>query len=353
MLLAAVLSLCLVTISGCGQIAEDAANHVLKETNTGTDISSGTEEETGVSKEVDQETEEENSVSEEVDQETEAEAAEEDAEVWAACTPVNSVPKEDYASDEERQEARWEAGGSEEFGAFKDAMGGFTGKTASELLKKESGNSCYSPASLYLALAAATGGAEEETREQLLTLLGFSEEEELAQACNKACLALCQDAESGQDAGSGQDAKSDQDAESDNEERGSYLLQIASSIWMSQDHAFKEEYKEHVAKEYSAELFQADFNNPQLAGSMAKWVKEHTGGRIEPQIEVSRDQILFLLNTVHYQDEWVNRFDEAQTKPDVFHCGDGTEITCDFMNQPHSMGRFFRGRQFHRVCSFR
>lgn len=56
--------------------------------------------------------------------------------------------------------------------------------------------------------------------------------------------------------------------------------------------------------------------------------------------------LLSIMNTVYFYDEWINRFDKEKTKEDEFTCGDGTEVTCDFMNMEMGSHGFRRGENY-------
>ncbi len=74
---------------------------------------------------------------------------------------------------------------------------------------------------------------------------------------------------------------------------------------------------------------------------MGKWIADNTNGSLTPDIKISDSQILSLINTVYFYDEWVDRFDKDLTAPDTFHLADGTDITCDFMNMKYGSGHNF------------
>ena len=61
-----------------------------------------------------------------------------------------------------------------------DAIHQFSYNTAAQVFKEVKTNSCYSPLSLYYALALSATGAEAATKEELLDLLGFDNTSDLA-----------------------------------------------------------------------------------------------------------------------------------------------------------------------------
>lgn len=47
---------------------------------------------------------------------------------------------------------------------------------------------------------------------------------------------------------------------------------------------------------------------------MGQWISSNTNGRIAPKLNVDTQQIMSILNTVYFYDEWINRFNKANTK---------------------------------------
>ena len=97
---------------------------------------------------------------------------------------------------------------------------------------------------------------------------------------------------------------------------------------------------------YFAEIYHADFSSGETGKAMGKWVKEHTGGTISPEFQTSGNQLLFLLNTIYYYDEWRDRFDKNATKEGTFTCTDGSEVTCEFMNCTMGSHGYLRGENY-------
>lgn len=204
---------------------------------------------------------------------------------------------------------------------FREALENFSYETACSLFKEGNSNEFYSPSSLYFALAAAASGAEGETREQMLELLGYETEEKLSKECRDAFSCLYED----------------QDA---------YKLKIASSLWVSLDIDLKENFLNHVKEFYDMETFQENLGTPETCEAMSRWVSDHTGGLINPEISPDPGRILSLMNTIYYYDEWTDQFPKDATEEGIFTRADGTEVTCDFMNQTIGCQGFYKGDNY-------
>ena len=195
-------------------------------------------------------------------------------ETVASQPPKNlampQYPAREYATEEEKWKDRMHRQLGEE---FCKATEEFSCKTASQLLKDEKGNATYSPISLYFALSMAAGGAEGETKAQILKLLEFEEENDLAQSCRQA-YDVFYDITDG------------------------YQLQIASSLWANQKIEMKQPFLDQTQEFYFAEVYKGDFSLEETKKSMGRWVKEHTGGLIEPSIELDDQTVLSIMKKI-------------------------------------------------------
>ncbi len=189
------------------------------------------------------------------------------------------------------------------------AINAFSAVTAGLLLTSESENKCYSPLSLYYALSMAACGADGDTADELLSLLGFDDTKTLAEQCGNVYRVL---------------ASHDTD--------GNAALMLANSLWLSGTEGFNEEYLNMSAEQFYAEVYSADFASQSTADAMADWIKDKTHGTIAPTFDVNAEQIMSIISTLYLKDEWIDRFDKASTAADTFTKADGSEVKCDFMN---------------------
>lgn len=254
------------------------------------------------------------------------------AQIAKAEEPVEKT----YKTDEERWEAERNKVIPEN---FKTAYEKFTYETAEEILKNSGENRLYSPLSLYYALALAAEGAEGETREEILSVLHYPYVENLSADCKAAYEVFYHGETNGETKNSGGES---------NEENPSsrYQLKISNSLWADSEAGLKKTYADHVSRHFYADVFQVDFKDEKTKEHMADWVEERTNGLIRPEMKLSGEEILSIINTVYFYDEWVNRFDKEQTEPGIFTRGDGKEVTCDFMNMEMGSHGFIRGENY-------
>lgn len=221
---------------------------------------------------------------------------------------------------------------------FTDAYRKFAVSTGSELFKGSGENMVYSPLSLYYVLSLAADGADGKTKEEMLSLLGYTDGESLASDCRNSFEAIYHITNEANN-------KPNEWGEYQTESR--YKLTIANSIWADESVSMKKEFAERGAEYYYADLFQGDLQSQETAEAKSAWVKARTNGLILPAAEPAGDsEILSIINTIYFYDEWINRFDKEKTKEDIFTCADGTEVNCDFMNMEMGSQGFRKGENY-------
>ncbi len=212
---------------------------------------------------------------------------------------------------------------------FTKALNEFSYNTGAYILTDAGKNINYSPLSLYFALSLAASGAEGDTKGQLLDLLGISDKEVLSEQCGNFYRTLYRDNEIGK-------------------------LRIANSIWMDDEFngepiIFKNDFVRHAAENFYASAHSVDFSKDETGRKMAHWISTNTNGTLSPTIEINPEQILSILNTVYFYDQWIDRFDKNKTAEDVFYLSNGSEVKADFMKQTYGSAGFTKGEGFTRA----
>lgn len=190
------------------------------------------------------------------------------------------------------------------------AVNDFSNQIASLLLADQNSNAMLSPISIQMALAMVGTGAEGKTSDELLALLNVEEQgkDYLSRQSSYLIELLTTKSELG-----GQ-------------------LSIANSLWMQQNMAFEEDYTKRAQEDFHADLLQVDFTDNATARYMSQWISENTGGLLSPQIELSPESIMSIINTIYLKDEWSYRISEEETAPAQFYLSSGDQVTSDFMN---------------------
>lgn len=205
---------------------------------------------------------------------------------------------------------------------FITAINAFSYNTAQVLLNGRTDNFNYSPLSIYYALALAGIGAGGETQQQIFKLLGVSSTQELSTQCGNLYRFLYTD---------NQICK----------------FKIANSLWLDDSLSFREHFVTNAADHLYASSYSIDFSDKGSAKAMSKWILENTNGTLTPKLKISTEQILSIINTIYFYDQWMERFDKNLTKEDTFHAG-SKDLKTDFMNQTLSSSGFVIGEHFAR-----
>lgn len=112
-----------------------------------------------------------------------------------------------------------------------------------------------------------------------------------------------------------------------------YKLQLANSIWFTEDERFtvNREFLQKVKNYYDADAYQAPFDEETL-GDINEWVELKTDGMIKDILDkIPSDAVMYLVNALAFEAEWLSTYDETQVREGVFTKADGTKQRVDFM----------------------
>lgn len=236
---------------------------------------------------------------------------------------VNPSYPEGIDSDKDWEKWREYMDNNEVDPSFIEEQTDFVFTTSRELLAAREENLVYSPTSLYYALALAASGTEGETAEELYRFLGTKDRENAEENAGKLYRTLYCDNSIGQ-------------------------LRIATSLWVGRDLELKEAFRKTAAEQFYASIHNVDFLDEKTGAEMGKWVQENTKGTIAPEIKTDSQQLMHLMNTIYFYDEWIDRFSESKTKKGDFHLADGTAVETDFMNAAFGSHGYSEGEGYVR-----
>lgn len=183
----------------------------------------------------------------------------------------------------------------------------FSAKSASVILGDETENVCYSPLSLYMALAMLSNGADGETKDEITAILNESDTDYLSQQMGNLFRRMYKDNEISR-------------------------FFMTNSLWMNGNFDVKKEFVDMTTKNFYAAANTLDFNDPGAGDIISKWISDNTNELLQPEIKVDPLDLLYIVNTIYLKDEWQNNFDEDATTQDVFTLADGTEVDAEFMH---------------------
>ena len=173
----------------------------------------------------------------------------------------------------------------------------------------EEENTLVSPMSVLSALAMTANGARGETRAQMEDVLGGSVEQ-----LNGALAGLGQEEDS--------------------------PLYLANSIWFAEGGRItpNPDFLQVNADCYRAGVFEAPFDQTTVT-DINRWVKEHTHGMVEEILkEIPRDTVMYLINTLAFEAEWENPYENSDVWQQAFTNQEGKVQQVSMM---HSEEQFY------------
>jgi serine protease inhibitor len=183
---------------------------------------------------------------------------------------------------------------------------------------KKTQNIFISPLSVSMALGMTLNGADGETYDAMqstLALTGLSQEE-----INQNYRGLINTLHTVDD---------------------QVTFEIANSIWYRNTMTFREDFLQRVEDYFYAMIQGLDFNDPASVAIINGWVKEKTHDKIETIIDyIDPLAVMFLINAIYFNGTWYYAFEEEETKAAEFTLEDGSEVTCDLMQQQADLAYF-------------
>ena len=236
--------------------------------------------------------------------------------------------EEDYATDEEYIEAYelWAEFKRERNSAYSadySSLQNFTSKTTAQFLGgRQDENPVYSPISLYLALGMLAEITDKSSQDQILSLLGETDLQNLRQT-----------------------AKAIWNRNYIND--GSAKTILASSLWLNKDINFNRTPINSLSKNYYSDVFSGNMADPEYSSSFQWWLNQQTEGMLKEQISglwFDPQTILALATTIYFEAKWADKFREDDTYEEAFHTAT-QDIKCDFLHDTN-MSAYYWGDKF-------
>lgn len=127
-------------------------------------------------------------------------------------------------------------------------------------------------------------------------------------------------------------------------------FQIANSIWADAATAFLPAFFAAGRTNFDAEVRALDFNAPATVGIINDWVKAKTNGKIPVILDnISRDEVMFLINAIYFKGSWRLAFDPTKTQDAPFNGANGVVQSVKTMVLPPKRQRYTSTRDFEIV----
>jgi serine protease inhibitor len=117
---------------------------------------------------------------------------------------------------------------------------------------------------------------------------------------------------------------------------------LGNSVWAREGETFHADFLDRTRTWFDAHVEALDFADPRSRDIMNGWVADRTNNRIEELIdEIDPAAIMYLINAVYFNGDWVYRFDESATRKRPFTRAGGSTVDVDMMGLEADL-RFLR-----------
>lgn len=196
------------------------------------------------------------------------------------------------ASPAKAEQLDWKEHREESFLNFKAKTNAFAAKftsaTYAQTQKKD--NFTVSPVSVFMALSMASACADGETKTELLSALGVTQNE-LTENYAKLYNSLHVEYKS---------------SNLVNAEKTTGMLQLSNSIWLDNSLTAKDSALSTLANDYYCYAHEVDFDgdNKNANDAIKNFIKKQTKGLIKRDFALNEETIFTLINTLYLKDIW-------------------------------------------------
>ncbi|MDO5149552.1 MAG: serpin family protein [Oscillospiraceae bacterium] len=164
-------------------------------------------------------------------------------------------------------------------------------------------NRIYSPLSIYMAFSVLAECCDGQSLDELLGFLDVNDKEELRKINHDMFTSLYFD-------------------------EFKRYCRMTNSIWVDRRYTCEEGVLKNLADYYYTASFSRDLSSGTDCSEISEWIYQNTSGKFRPQILPSPDNVLKIINTVTFKENWDKIFDT--TAEGTFYNGND-EINCTFM----------------------
>ena len=155
----------------------------------------------------------------------------------------------------------------------------------------------YSPLSITYVLGMVNDAAVGETEKEMEQTLGFHEGG--IKAVNDYCKKLIDGLPKVDD---------------------KVTLNIANAIFVNKGYTLKQQFQQDMQTYYNAKAEMLDFKAPETLSHINGWCKEKTNSMIPTILDkVDPSMVSYLLNAIYFKADWASKFDQKNTKEEIFH----------------------------------
>nr|XP_003929387.2 alpha-2-antiplasmin [Saimiri boliviensis boliviensis]XP_010338269.2 alpha-2-antiplasmin [Saimiri boliviensis boliviensis]XP_039332838.1 alpha-2-antiplasmin [Saimiri boliviensis boliviensis] len=116
---------------------------------------------------------------------------------------------------------------------------------------------------------------------------------------------------------------------------GPGAFRLAARMYLQKGFPIKEEFLEQSERIFGAKPVSLTGKQEDDLANINQWVKEATEGKIPEFLsQLPGDTVLLLLNAIHFQGFWRNKFDPSLTKTGFFHLDEQFTVPVEMMHAP-------------------
>ena len=175
---------------------------------------------------------------------------------------------------------------------------------------EEPGNTCISPASVFLTLAMTANGDDGECRDEILTILGYDTGADGLHELNVYSNALLAEV---------------------TDFNGDTQCGFTNSLWHSPDFNLLPSFTDNLREIFGAADVNIWLGDETGRTALNRFVEENTRGMIKEFLKTPLDIDLGILNTTYFKGTWKQKFDEKHTSKGNFQNLDGSSSRTNFM----------------------
>ena len=194
--------------------------------------------------------------------------------------------------------------------------------------QEEPGSAIVSPISVTYLLGMLNAGADGETRDQIMDVLGLGND---PAAINAYCKKMIDEAPYVDP---------------------SVTLKIANCIYANSAMGISlyPQYKSDMHQYYNAEVAALDFTQSSSLSIINDWCKSHTEGMIPTILDkVNEYAAMYLLNAIYYKATWTEKFDPNDTRDMDFTLANGTTANHKMMHRK-ALAAYGQNNVFQTLC---
>ncbi len=239
----------------------------------------------------------------------------------------------------EKREVSYEESMEAGYLGFLTKLSGFSSELSAALYKKlgaeqnmQDENICFSPVSVYMALALAVECSGGETREEILSALGMSYDE--VRAHTATLYSMCN--------------KTFNYTSALGAKKVSAFSELNNSVWLDDSVKVNMNSANSLASKFNADIFAADFESGEADRVIKQYIKDKTHGLIDGDLKMDPETVFALINTFYLKELWdyLSHPLDKTDKKYSFENSDGSTENTYLLKTEYISGKAYEGSNY-------